>query len=113
MSPRVPSYLRKARREWGLTQRELAVLLGVKSRAHISRLESLSRTPSIDVLLAFEVLFGVSAKELFPMKYTHIEEVILRRAAVLYAQLEDDDRLRAKRIRELLLLAKRRAITRC
>jgi transcriptional regulator with XRE-family HTH domain len=111
MSPRVPSYLRRARRAWGLTQRQLALLLGIASRAHISRLESQQRNPSVELLLAFEVLFGDSPKELFPTKYAHIEEEVLRNAALLFAALEDDDCLRAKRIRELLTLAKERAVT--
>jgi transcriptional regulator with XRE-family HTH domain len=111
MSSRVPSYLRRARRSWGLTQRELALLLGTKSRAHVSRLEREKRSPSVESLIACLVLFGATAPELFPSLYSHIEETVLRNAAALLHELDGDTTLRGKRVRALLEAALARAIS--
>jgi len=46
MTTRLISYLRPLRRRWGLTQRDLAFLIG-GSGAAISRLDQLKRTPSL------------------------------------------------------------------
>lgn len=58
--------LRTHRRTWGLSQRELADLLGMESRAHISRIERGKRSPTLETALACSTLFGVSLGELFP-----------------------------------------------
>ena len=62
----VPCALRTHRRTWGLSQQELADLLGIESRAHVSRLEHGKRTPGLETALACSTLFGVSPDELFP-----------------------------------------------
>jgi transcriptional regulator with XRE-family HTH domain len=111
MSSRVPSYLRTARRSWGLTQREMARLIGTKSRTHISRLERGERSPSVESLIACLVLFGATASELFPYLYSHIEETVLRNAARLLEELDGDTSLRGRRKRALLERALRRAIS--
>jgi transcriptional regulator with XRE-family HTH domain len=54
------------RRQWQLTLRELASLLGFKSGAHVSRLEQGKRTPSLETALACTAIFGVTLQELFP-----------------------------------------------
>ena len=105
MSSRVPTYLRTHRRKWGLTQTELAKLLGSKSRASVSRLECGKRTPSVESLLSCVVLFGADAPELFPHLYSHIEERVLRSAAAFLEELERDTSLKSARKRELLQLA--------
>lgn len=111
MSSRVRSYLRTARRSWGLSQQDLALLLGFKSRAHISRLERDERAPSLESLIACLVLFGTSTPELFPGLYSDIEETVLRHAAQLLDTLDGDNSLRAKRKRALLERALSRAIS--
>ena len=111
MSSRVPSYLRTERRKWGLTQRELAKLLGGKSRTQVSRLERGERAPSVESLLSCLVLFGASAPALFPHLYSHIEERVLRDAAALLEELADDTSRKSTRKRELLKLALARAIS--
>jgi transcriptional regulator with XRE-family HTH domain len=58
--------LRMYRRQWQLTLRELAELLGFKSSAHVSRLEHGKRTPSLETALACTAIFGVTLQELFP-----------------------------------------------
>lgn len=86
----------------------MALLLGTKSRTHISRLERGERSPSVESLISCLVLFGASAPELFPHLYSHIEETVLRNAARLLEELEDDTSLRGRRKRVLLERALRR-----
>ncbi|MEO7851494.1 MAG: helix-turn-helix transcriptional regulator [Rubrivivax sp.] len=58
--------LRTHRRTWGISQRELADLLGMESRAHVSRIERGKRSPTLETALACSTLFGVPLGELFP-----------------------------------------------
>ena len=58
--------LRMYRRQWQLTLRELGLLLGFRSSAHVSRIEQGKRTPSSETALACTAIFGVSLHELFP-----------------------------------------------
>lgn len=76
--------LRTHRRTWGLSQQELADLLGMESRAHVSRLEHGKRTPTIETALACSTLFGVPLGNLFPQAAITIEER-LRERLVRYA----------------------------
>src|SRR5713101_7646270 len=59
------NYLRAHRKRAGLTQREVAFLLGLKARGPISELEKRHRLPLLRTALALEIIFGVSAGELF------------------------------------------------
>ena len=70
----MPALLRTHRRSWGLTQKEMAELLGFESPAHVSRIEQGKRTPSTETALACTALFGVPLEELFPQLAVEIEE---------------------------------------
>jgi transcriptional regulator with XRE-family HTH domain len=61
-----PCALRTHRRTWGLTQRELAELLGFESPTHVSRLEHGKRVPGLETALFCATLFGASLGDLFP-----------------------------------------------
>lgn len=52
--------VRTLRQRHGLTTRQLAHLIGVKSHAHIIALEGGRSKPSVDVLLHLMRVFGVS-----------------------------------------------------
>src|SRR5262245_20561170 len=54
---RLKNYLRYYRRRFGLTQRELAFLLGLSDSA-ISRIERNRSQPTLSVALACQALFG-------------------------------------------------------
>src|SRR5437868_5392207 len=71
--------LRTHRRTWGLSQQELAELLGMESRAHISRIEHGKRTPSMETALSCSTLFGVPLGDLFPQAAIEIEERLRER----------------------------------
>lgn len=111
MSSPVHGYLRTHRRKWALTQKELAFLLGHKSSTHVSRLEQGTRIPNKDVVLACEVLFGLTPRSFFPKLYTDIEEAVLARAATLYKRLDKETSHTAMRKKEFLSAALKRAIT--
>lgn len=103
-------YLRPLRREWGLSQEELAALLGFQSPQHVSRIEQGRRVPTLDTALALEALFGVPPKELFPALTQEASEQMLRHAAALFDAINDDPSLRGRRKRELLAKALTRTV---
>lgn len=111
MSSPVHSYLRTHRRKWALTQKELAFLLGHKSATHVSRLEQGKRIPGTDVVLACEVLFGITPRSCFPHLYTGVEEAVHSRAAILHESLEKKTGKAAMRKKEFLSSVLKRAIT--
>ena len=88
MISKLPSYLRYHRRRWGLTQRELAYLLGLKSGSAISRIERNVVQPSLAIALACQVLFDAPLMELFPGAFSAIESAMVERAGELSDRLQ-------------------------
>src|SRR2546422_855228 len=87
MAHRLPNYLRTHRKRAGLSQDEVAYLLGCRSGAKVSRYERLARRPSLETAFAYEAVFGVPARELFAGVYEKVEEQIKKRARVLGEKL--------------------------
>jgi transcriptional regulator with XRE-family HTH domain len=88
MTTRFISYLRPLRRRWGLTQRELAFLIGGKSGGAVSRLEQLKRGPTLATAIACEIIFKAAYERLFPERYAEIREAVLARVNELYEALQ-------------------------
>lgn len=65
MAP-LPTHVRRYRRDWALTQRELGVLLGGIGRGSVSRYERLGMMPGFEVLIALEFIFGTHGHDLYP-----------------------------------------------
>jgi len=84
------SYLRPLRRRWGLTQQELAFLVGVKSRTAVSRIEASKRKPSLNVVFICMMLFNTAALELFPGLMSELHKATLERVNELYEELQGD-----------------------
>jgi hypothetical protein len=61
----------------------VAFLLGCHNGTKISRYERVSRKPSLETLLAYEVVFGTPARELFAGAYRKVEKKIVTRAQLL------------------------------
>jgi transcriptional regulator with XRE-family HTH domain len=59
------NYVSAHRKRAGLTQREVASVLGVKARGPVSELEERHRVPLLRTALAQEAIFGVAPGELF------------------------------------------------
>ena len=62
---RLDNYLKTYRKQSGLTQGEVAFLLGWENSAQVSRYEKRRRLPPVDTALACEAVFGVPISELF------------------------------------------------
>ena len=90
MKKKLDCYLRPYRRRWGLTQDELAALLGCKTGAVISRLERNDRQPSLEAAYAFDVIFGTDPIELFPGLHAKVKKNVIARARDLYDALQGD-----------------------
>jgi len=81
------NYLRAFRRRLGISQSELAYLLGSATGTKVSRYECYSREPKLRTILALEAVFDVPARELFRNMYLRIESQILVRAQTLVSRL--------------------------
>jgi DNA-binding XRE family transcriptional regulator len=90
MAERLKTYLRPLRRRWGLTQRELAFLIGVKNGAVISRIEGLTKAPRLEWAVACAVVFDTRALELFPGLFSQVYQDVLGRSTQLYDELQGD-----------------------
>ena len=82
-SSHVLNHLRANRRRLGLSQDELAFLLGAGSGAKVSRYERLFRDPNLRTVLAFEVIFQKSASDIFARFYKEVRKDIALRARIL------------------------------
>lgn len=112
MKKRLRCYLRPQRRRWGFTQKELAFIIGAKSRTIVSRLEHGSRRPSLGAAFALSIVFGADAAEHFPALFAEVEQGVLARAYDLYEQLQGDrskaTRMKLDFLEKLFARAKRR-----
>lgn len=89
MSHLLPSYLHTLRKQSGLSQPDLATLLGITGSA-LSRFENLSRRPSAELIIGAQVIFGHSPKDVFPAFYRDIERTIVARARAQHGRVESE-----------------------
>ena len=82
------TYLRMYRRRTGLVQDDVAYLLGVVTGATVSRHESADRIPLLETALAYEVILGVTASDLYEGELRRVEKGIRLRARGLRLMLE-------------------------
>ena len=101
MSPLLPNYLRTLRMQWGLTQPELAFLLGISESA-LSKFETQALAPTKNLILGIDVIFGQTAREAFPALYAQTERNIMRRSATFSERLETNHDDAAKKKLQLL-----------
>ena len=94
MAYKLDNYLKTYRKRAGLTQDELAFLLGDANGTKISRLEKSLRQPDFQTALACQIFFGVSAKEIFPSIFAKVERQVLKRAHLLSRKLNKPHRNR-------------------
>jgi len=66
---RLGEKLRTLRQQQGLTVRELASELGIKSRSHISDIETGKNKPSLDLLTKIMAFYEVSCDQLLNDEY--------------------------------------------
>ncbi len=83
------AFVRSHRRKWGLTQVELARLVGLSSRSAVSRIERAERVPTTATIIACGIIFGIAASDLFPSLQKEIEETVQLAVAALQEELAD------------------------
>jgi transcriptional regulator with XRE-family HTH domain len=88
---RLPNYLRTYRRRSGLSQTEVAFLLGCRSGSKVSRYEHFARQPDFLTVCACAVIFHVSVQELFSGTFQRAERETKKRAQLLLRKLEQAD----------------------
>lgn len=77
------NYLRTHRKRIGFTQRDIAVLIGSNHVGKISRYETFDQIPHLTTVLAYEVIFQTSPRELFGGLFDKVAEEILKRSEAL------------------------------
>jgi transcriptional regulator with XRE-family HTH domain len=87
--PSVPltNYLRTHRKRAGLSEDDVAFLLGSKSGARISRYEQGRQTPRLKTLLAFELLFHTPIRDLYSGMSQEVERDLRQQARLLIRKL--------------------------
>jgi DNA-binding XRE family transcriptional regulator len=87
MAKRLHNYLLTYRKRFGLSQTEVAFLLGCRHRTKVGDYEQYTRRPMLETALAYEVVFGTPVRELFAGMSDEVEIVTHRRARVLARRL--------------------------
>jgi DNA-binding XRE family transcriptional regulator len=103
------TYLRSYRLRWGLSQHELASLLGWKRAEVISRIEKKQRPPTLKFVIGCCILFCTPAAELFPNIWTCVEADLMTRLWDYYEKIQGDPSRKTKKQIELLEHAIERA----
>jgi len=89
MAPhRLENYLRSYRKESGLSQQEVAFLLGCEDGTLVSRYEKRRRLPPIETALACEEIFGAPVAELFAGMRQSVKKDIAKRRLELKSKLQ-------------------------
>jgi transcriptional regulator with XRE-family HTH domain len=103
MAKRLHNYLRTYRKRTGLSQDEVAFLLGCRHGTKVSRYERNTRLPVLKTALAYEVVFGAPVGVLFAGRFSAIKVITCRRAQVLARKLSAATRtpLNARRLEQL------------
>jgi DNA-binding XRE family transcriptional regulator len=83
----ITSYLRSHRKRAGLTQRDLANLLGYLSHNQVSKHERAETLPSLLIALGYQALFRVPIAELFPGVYGTVKLGVEERLAAIESEL--------------------------
>ena len=82
------SYLRSHRKRSGLSQREIAHLLGYPDQGPVSRHERLCNVPPLLIALSYQAIFRVPVSDLFPGVYEATRQAIEERLAKMGHDLE-------------------------
>ena len=97
-SQKLENYLRAYRRRTGLSQREVAYLLGCKNGAQVSRYERRRHMPPLRTALAFQTALGTPLSELYAGTYESAAKQVRLRARNLVVQLQTRTPQRGKNL---------------
>jgi transcriptional regulator with XRE-family HTH domain len=103
MSKKLENYLRAHRKRSGLSQDEVAFLLGTRSGTKVSRYESFIRTPALRTALGLAAIYRTPAGELFAGPSEREKHRVASQARVLVTRLEKNagDRRTARKVATL------------
>ena len=95
------------RKRIGLSQDEMAFLLGCRSGSQVSRYEHNTHQPSLRSTLVYELIFGVEAGRLFTGLHEEIEKETNHRVQLLVQKLTEgkQDQLTARKLAVLKEIA--------
>jgi transcriptional regulator with XRE-family HTH domain len=85
---RIANYLRSHRRKSGLSQRELAQIVGFLTGVQVSKHERSTAIPALLIAVGYEAIFHVSLSELFPGIYQSVETRIEEYLANMEEELQ-------------------------
>jgi transcriptional regulator with XRE-family HTH domain len=105
----IAPYLRTLRKQSSLSQDDVAMLLGIFERTHVSRHEIGKCAPSLVDYLAYELIFGVGVGAAYENERAKIAKRLGARARALHESLgyRVSDRLRSKKRQSLEQIIKR------
>lgn len=103
MSQPLRTYLRTFRRRSGLSQDEVAFLLGSMCGTSVSRHERGTRIPLLETVLGYAFIFGAEVPALYEGVFSDVQLVVRKRARGLCRSLERQPR-GARRDRKIMLL---------
>lgn len=84
----IANYLRSHRRKSGLSQRELAHIVGYVTQAPVSDHERSVTIPALLIALSYEIVFRVPISELFPALYRTVEANIEEELTRIESELQ-------------------------
>lgn len=87
MSSKLNNYLRTYRKRAGLSQEEVAFLLGCHFGANVSHHEGFTRDPSLRTALMYEAIFHTDLRKVFAGLYEQVEDEVAKRARMLVRRL--------------------------
>lgn len=105
---KLDNYLRAYRKRSGLSQDEVAYLLGSETGSKVSRYEHYRR-PSLDTALSYEVifrLFDIPTRQLFAGRYQKVERLIRKRAARLQERIQARPKVPSRKLETLEAIRK-------
>lgn len=94
--------LRFHRKQWGLSQAQVAHLQGFRSRSVISGHEFRGVLPNVRAILAYQFIFGVTLDDLFPDITKDVHDHVMRQAAELDRKVRDRTDDTGRRIQQFL-----------
>ena len=94
--PKLDNYLRACRKKSGLSQAEIAYLVGCKNAAQISQYERRTIVPPLPTALALQAALDVPISELYAGKYDSISKQVRARAERLAIELRVKNPKRGK-----------------
>lgn len=107
---KLENYLRTYRKRAGLSQGEMAYLLGGKDGAKMSRYERFARVPSLETALAYEAIFQAPVSELFAGVYGKAERAAIRRARLMKKRIGTGRRCSDRKLKLLAEMAQGRGL---